>query len=275
MSGTRARRTLRPGLAVWPAVLILLVLFILGWLLVRYLRRERGVTVGGPSPPGETTTARRRGLFDMPVKPTPMQMTFEGCPPEGDNVRMGELNRLKNRVDDAASPRVVPFDSVFALPWPPAATRGTSAGWPAAVRAAIERYQGIPVAIEGYLANARESGPESPNCHGADNPYQDWHVWLSATPGTNRTRSIVVEATPRVRARHPGWTLAKLRRIARDSTRVRVTGWLMFDPEHPEQLGRTRGTIWEIHPITRIEVSRAGRWTLLDSVSASTRSSRR
>jgi hypothetical protein len=35
---------------------------------------------------------------------------------------------------------------------------------------------------------------------------------------------------------------------------------LMLDPEHPEQLGKTRGTLWEIHPVMRIEVRRGGRW---------------
>jgi hypothetical protein len=30
----------------------------------------------------------------------------------------------------------------------------------------------------------------------------------------------------------------------------------MLDQEHPDQLGKTRGTLWEIHPIMRIEVSR-------------------
>jgi hypothetical protein len=34
----------------------------------------------------------------------------------------------------------------------------------------------------------------------------------------------------------------------------------MFDPEHPEQLGKTRGTLWEIHPVMRIEIRRGGAW---------------
>jgi hypothetical protein len=39
---------------------------------------------------------------------------------------------------------------------------------------------------------------------------------------------------------------------------VRISGWLMMDPEHPDQIGNTRGTIWEIHPIMQIEVQESG-----------------
>jgi len=45
---------------------------------------------------------------------------------------------------------------------------------------------------------------------------------------------------------------------------VRVSGWLLLDQEHPDQVGRTRGTIWEVHPIMRFEVQRGGRWVALD-----------
>jgi hypothetical protein len=38
----------------------------------------------------------------------------------------------------------------------------------------------------------------------------------------------------------------------------------MLDPEHPEQLGKTRGTLWEIHPIMKMEVERGGRWVDLE-----------
>ena len=48
--------------------------------------------------------------------------------------------------------------------------------------------------------------------------------------------------------------------------RVRISGWLMLDPEHPDQVGKTRGTIWEIHPIMQIEVNQNGQWTPLDKL---------
>jgi hypothetical protein len=35
---------------------------------------------------------------------------------------------------------------------------------------------------------------------------------------------------------------------------VRITGWLFLDNDHPTDLDRQRATLWEIHPVTRIDV---------------------
>ena len=39
---------------------------------------------------------------------------------------------------------------------------------------------------------------------------------------------------------------------------------LMVDPEHRNHLGKFRSTLWEIHPITKIEVFSNGEWINLD-----------
>jgi hypothetical protein len=41
-------------------------------------------------------------------------------------------------------------------------------------------------------------------------------------------------------------------------------GW--FDPEHTNHLGKYRMTLWEIHPITMIEVFKNGAWVALDQL---------
>jgi len=74
----------------------------------------------------------------------------------------------------------------------------------------------------------------------------------------DRARSIVVELNPRLRAKHPGWTPQTLEALARQKAQVRITGWVMLDPEHPDQVGETRGTIWEVHPVTKIETDQGG-----------------
>jgi hypothetical protein len=77
--------------------------------------------------------------------------------------------------------------------------------------------------------------------------------------------SIVAEVTPRLRAKHPKWTANAFNRLAQKHSRVRISGWLMLDQEHPEQLQQTRATLWEIHPIMQIEVDKAGQqWVKLD-----------
>jgi hypothetical protein len=223
--------------------------------------RQAAGTVPAPGPPGRGVTPAG-GLPVLAEKPQPRQITFQGCPPEGDGGDP-ELNRLKNRVDEGDY-QPVSFESIADLPWPKSIERRDHDNWSAGVREEVARHEGTPVAVEGFVAGAKESGPESCNCHGADRELRDWHVWLAPSPGDDRTRSIVVETTPRVRVNHPGWTLKKLKAITRAGERVRISGWLMLDPEHPEQLGKTRGTLWEIHPVMRIEVREGGRWVSLD-----------
>jgi len=41
---------------------------------------------------------------------------------------------------------------------------------------------------------------------------------------------------------------------------------LMFDPAHRNHLRRFRKTLWEIHPVTRVEVWHQGSWVDLDNI---------
>jgi hypothetical protein len=50
-----------------------------------------------------------------------------------------------------------------------------------------------------------------------------------------------------------------LQAYAGHASRVRITGWLFLDNDHPTDLDRQRATLWEIHPVTRIEVWRVER----------------
>jgi len=50
-----------------------------------------------------------------------------------------------------------------------------------------------------------------------------------------------------------------------DSDRpVRISGWTLLDPEHRNHLNHYRSTLWEIHPITKIEVWDGTTWVDLD-----------
>lgn len=205
-----------------------------------------------------TTETRPEGHSAAPKRPVPVSGEFEGCPADGDGGDRG-LNRLKNRIDTAAwAP--TPFATVLALGWPNTVVRHMRTEWSRRDSIAVAKNEGLPVAVEGYFVASKQEAPEATNCHGAASRFRDWHLWLSATPGKDRRHSIVVETTPLIRARHPEWSLGDVRRLVRDSALVRVSGWLMFDPDHPEQLRKTRGTLWEIHPVMRIEVRRDGRW---------------
>ncbi|HEX6536711.1 MAG TPA: hypothetical protein VF041_19140 [Gemmatimonadaceae bacterium] len=271
------RRPGRRGLLVWQLALILLVIaaILAAVFILRSRHARAGANAANAANAAPTTTASAAGTVTMagdgglplmPVKPTPKEITFDGCPPVGDGGD-AELNRLKNRVDEG---NWVPvrFDDIAKLPWPRSVERAPRRRWSAADRRAVGRFEGIPVSVEGFVAGAKVEGPETPNCHGAASKYRDWHVWLAPAPGKDRRGSIVVETTPRVRTQHPEWRISALRVAAKRGERVRISGWLMLDPEHPDQVGRTRGTIWEIHPILRIDVRRGSAWVPLDGARA-------
>jgi hypothetical protein len=219
----------------------------------------------GPTPTPITVSGLTPGvvLQTLPAdvaRPAPVTQTFEGCPAEGDGGDR-EMNRLKNRVDTATWQRAS-VAAVLALTWPKNIEQKRRTSWSATDRADIARYEGLPLQLEGYLAGAKSQGPESCNCHSVDNP--DFHLWLVDSPDKTRVDSVVAEVTPRVRARHPGWTMDRLRTVMNNKTRVRISGWLMMDAEHPDQLGKTRGSIWEIHPILEIDVATSAGWAPLD-----------
>ncbi|MCP6769113.1 hypothetical protein NL529_30130, partial [Klebsiella pneumoniae] len=82
------------------------------------------------------------------------------------------------------------------------------------------------------------------------------HLAFVNTKGGPETDAIVIEWTPRFLKDHPNWTKAKLTPFI--DKPVRISGFLMVDPDHYGHLGKFRNTIWEIHPISKIEVTTAG-----------------
>jgi hypothetical protein len=203
-------------------------------------------------------------LPNLPEKPQPQQINFDGCPPEGSGGD-SELNLLKNRVDEG-SYYPVSFDSLIALTWPKTVEQREMKDWPTDGRAFIAQYAGIPIVVEGYIVNVRESSISATNCDrtGADN--LDWHMYFTKGPKDARSQAVILETTPRVRLSHK-WTIDLMHSaIIDDHLPVRISGWLFFDPDHPEELGQTRATLWEIHPVMQIEVNQNGRWIPLDKL---------
>ncbi|HEY8164777.1 MAG TPA: hypothetical protein VIF83_04410 [Gemmatimonadaceae bacterium] len=207
----------------------------------------------------------------VPASPAPVPMGYHGCPPEGDGGDRS-FNRLKNRVDSTTFVPT-PFAELLALGWPRAIEGRWRSEWGLLNRRRVGADEGRPVAVEGFFSWARLAAPEGVNCHRQSAGARDWHIWLVGTRAGARSRSIVVEATPPVRERHPRWNIETIREVGRQGKRVRVSGWLLMDAEHPDQLNRTRGSLWEIHPVIGIEIDDNGSWVALDDYTLSTRSS--
>jgi hypothetical protein len=160
----------------------------------------------------------------------------------------------------------VTWEAVADLPFPNAPKRRDA--WSPEQLAEIAPYEGVPVTVEGYLVAIKPQtggSGESTNCHWTAAPEVDWHVAFVGRFGQGEKESVVVETTPRIRRRHAKWTTANLKPWVDADQPVRISGWLMLDPEHRNHLGKFRSTLWEIHPITKIEVFSAGQWTDLDA----------
>jgi len=199
-------------------------------------------------------------------KPQPPPTVYQGCPATGDGGD-AQLNTRKNRID-AAPWYPVAISSILSLAWPKSIEQKPRAGWSSTDTAQISQYEGIPVQIEGWLAGAKQQGPESCNCHSANDT--DNHLWVVDSPDNTRAQSVVAEVTPRVRALHPGWAFSRIQKLVTGRVKVRISGWLLMDQEHPDQVGKTRGTIWEIHPIVAFDVQGPNGWVSLDTGLAST-----
>ncbi len=249
-----------------------------GWVYARNL--EIVVASPGPvtppTPPAvpTTPTSGPAGVSSSVLpdwdKPDPNTTTYDGpdghCGPTGDG---GDTvtNARKNRTDAPTQYHEVTWKAVQVMPYPVAGR--SLADWNPDQLARIAPYQGAPVSVIGYLTaikvEDRGSG-ESTNCHFTNSEEVDWHMPLVEQEGYAESTSIVVETTPRVRKHHPKWTPTALAPWVASAAPVRISGWTMLDPEHRAHLGKYRSTLWEVHPITKIEVFKDGQWIDADDL---------
>ncbi len=111
--------------------------------------------------------------------------------------------------------------------------------------------------VTGYLVGIKQESKEQTNCEILDPTWYDWHAWLVATEAeahnNDKTHAIVIEITPRVRAAESGeFDRTQIMNWSKNGTEVKVDGWLLLDPDHPNDVGASRGTIWEVHPVMKI-----------------------
>ena len=203
-------------------------------------------------------------------KPVPNTTTFDG--PDGQCGATGDggdtiTNRLKNRTDIPAQYHPVTWKALQTLPYPIAGK--SLLDWTPQQLAQIQPYQGIAVSVVGYLTAIKvedHGSGESTNCHFTNTDEVDWHMPLVEKHANAETTAIVVETTPRVRKAHSNWTPTALAPWVNSATPVRISGWTMLDPEHRAHLGKYRSTLWEIHPIMKIEVFMDGQWVDADQL---------
>jgi hypothetical protein len=218
------------------------------------------------------TTGTNASSYEWPDTHTSCAAEGKGTPGHTDP----ETNSWKNRDDEPASYHDVAWDAIMALEVPRDSTK-YRANWSSTDKATLAKYEGIPVRVVAYLSGAKKESGESANCGDTAAGHVDWHLYMTKAPKRPKTDAIVIESTPRVRfnPKHASWTYSGFAALAKSTDSVRVSGWLMFDPAHWDQMYRYdphnatktnkyRATLWEIHPITDLEVWRGGKWVSLD-----------
>jgi len=190
------------------------------------------------------------------------------CPPEGDG---GDptLNRLKNRTGVPASYEEMDVDH-FIEEFPYLFTPLFRSDFSQGQRQYFKKKENRGISLVGYILAARLSPPDSTNCHSKTK--RDINLYIGESfpdseqeAETMMTDSAKVELTPKGQALHATWNLQLLEQLAKQVAKVRVSGWLLYDSLDLDRnlLGETRGTLWEIDPVTKIEVWKDEKWQAL------------
>ena len=218
----------------------------------------------------------------------PTKSTFIGtegpCAAEG-NGSDPDQYILKNRNDVPPAYHDVTVGAVDDLPFPGKGVNKKAPtnrkDWLPEHFAITNPYESMPIRVEGYIlvirdqTNSEPGKGEGTNCGFGKLGDIDAHIALVKSPTDPESKAVVVEWTPRFTQLHPKWTSKKLAPWINTGKKVRISGWLMIDPNHLThitgvkingQLRKFRSTLWEIHPITKIEVEVNGSFVDLDGL---------
>jgi hypothetical protein len=197
------------------------------------------------------------------------------CEAEGQPGGDWRTNIRKNRIDAPAVSHAVVWEALadtVLLPFARGGLPRQRSGWRDEEALEVGRFEGIPVTVTGYLVKIKpQSGnQEDTNCKFTGEKNTDWHIAFIGLSDGEEVQSVVIEPTPRWKKRHPKWIRSNLRDYEKDRREpvdsVRITGYLFYDPSHANHLMTLRVSMWEIHPITRIEIFRSGAWVNVDAL---------
>lgn len=248
-----------------------------GWVLAKYVKEAPPADAEHPAQHTAASAVNAHASTSIATtwaKPAPQVGTFtidaKTCGPDGSgNTRDKGTNRRKNRTDIPTSYHAVTWKAIRDLPAPEKAPKSREKFSPEQL-AVIAPFEGAAVQTVGYVVaiKPQASNSESCNCGWHGERATDWHIALVEHVGDGEKTSVVMEPTPRIKKRHPKWTKAMLSPWLNSDQPVRISGWLLFDPQHANHMNKYRATLWEIHPITKIEVwdEDAEKWVSLDDL---------
>jgi len=133
--------------------------------------------------------------------------------------------------------------------------------------AAVEEVERNAVALTGYIVRVIPVP-----IHLTGRRATEWEFYLHLRVGPARrceyqddARNLVAVVTPSFQPPHTGWDFEALYDLCREQTRVRISGWLLYDYLSRTRVGHSRASAWSIHPVTQIEAwnPRDRSWTPL------------
>jgi len=190
----------------------------------------------------------------------PTSGPFDGCGVQGSG---GDpvLNTQKNRSTEPDDPALISVDQMDTLPTVPSSDGTKRSNWPDTLKNTITQNEGRGVVFIGYIVLAKAESAETCNCELTSPRDHDVHVYIGDETGETTADAVIAEVSPRWRAVNPSWTAANLQSLATAQTQVRLTGWLLYDQEHWNMIHEhERATLWEIHPITNVQVHTSQGW---------------
>jgi len=228
--------------------------------------------------PGETPNLNEIITLGPPVTlenctPSKIQADFSICPPTGSGGRYAKAYVQKNRIEVPCTYRRITPEDILKLPLLNAAVRAQPED--DNELAFLKEAEAVAVRLDGFLAMTKNGGKEGVNCGSTSRIDLRMEIVPSDVPDpkTTRRQHVVTEGTPWFRTVFADWKPSALGKFSsyiegfsggfqRKPMPIRVYGFLFFDEAHLSDgsINSIRGTVWEVHPVTRIEVQVDGQW---------------
>lgn len=208
-----------------------------------------------------------------PASTEPCFESLDACPPRGcatTGTAAALVNELKRTFPIAGTPVHLTLDDFDSLQTQAKQLVGQDVALSKVVRNKLKNLntssgkvsEGDLVEVTGFVVGLGDHlpranvGGESVNCRIHGKKTNDFHIPIAEDSAASPFEAIVVEMIPQKRP--STWTLAKLRKFAKDGVPVLVRGQLLYDnkhrvnddPDNPLGGQPKRFSLWEVHPVT-------------------------
>ncbi|HWG36519.1 MAG TPA: hypothetical protein VN690_02265 [Terriglobales bacterium] len=186
---------------------------------------------------------------------------LHGCTPEAGAALGGDvaLYRLKDRILPPTQIHPARIEEIIQFAAPSVLTGLARARWSREDLELAADHEGSGVTVTGYLIAAMNRGWSRWSCN--HSRWTDLRLLIGEAPDSSPSEAVAAVVAPAWQDANAAWDVATLRALAQRRARVRISGWLLYADDLAVELTHGRSTLWEIHPVTKIEVAQPdGSW---------------